>query len=638
MGFSFNSLAFGLAAAASISVVRAQSASSPPYNYMYQFPVPVPPIAAPAFTEVIDGIPRNYYEMTVEPFQKTVFPNLGPANLVGYNASAPGPTYYVPKGTESIIRVTNNASLSSVVHLHGSYTHSPWDGWANDEIQPGQYKDYYYPNSQSARSIWFHDHAATHTSHDAYYGQGGMYIIYDPAEDALGLPRGQYDTVLALSDKIYQSSGDLWNPDGQNVNFYGDVIQVNEQPWPYFAVEPRKYRLRFFDMSLSRPYNLYFQDTNNKRITFQVIASDAGLFGGPVSTSDVTIAMGERYEIVIDFAAYAGQNITLRNGKSVQTSTTFANTDKVMRFMVGNTVTDKTNNGDVPSVLNPNIKYPKLKTTVDHTFDFDLASGGTWTINGVSFSDVNNRVLARPPQGSVELWELRYRGGPGVHPVHVHLVDFQIISRSGGSNRGVMPYETAGLKDIVLLEPGETVRVLAYYGPWNGLYMFHCHNLIHEDHSMMAVFNSTKLEDLGYDNAQSFADPLDKRFAPKAYNQADYALPAIKSAVESLASLSAYVQASAVAAALDAHYSTAPFAGEGAASSAAATTAGSRTTTAGAQGSTGGAQGSTAMPWNGPAQTQGWYSQSRYGGYFSAWPTPTPSGNSKPGSGGNRGW
>ncbi|KAK4945366.1 hypothetical protein LTR28_008048 [Elasticomyces elasticus] len=197
-----------------------------------------------------------------------------------------------------------------------------------------------------------------------------------------------------------------------------------------------------------------------------------------------------------------------------------------------------------------------------------------------------------------------------------------------------MPYETAGLKDIVLLEPGETVRVLAYYGPWNGVYMFHCHNLIHEDHSMMAVFNTTKLEGLGYDNAQSFADPLDKRFAPKAYNQADYALPAIQSAVESLASLSAYVQASAVASALDAHYSATPFVGEGAASSAAASaaaTAGSRTTTAGAQ-------GSTAMPWNGPAQTQGWYSQSRYGGYFSAWPTLTPSGNSKSGSGGNRGW
>lgn len=81
----------------------------------------------------------------------------------------------------------------------------------------------------------------------------------------------------------------------------------------------------------------------------------------------------------------------------------------------------------------------------------------------------------------MELWELVYASGPGTHPVHVHLVDFQVISRTG-AGRGVLPYEAAGLKDVVLLAPGETVRVLAYYGPWNGLYIFHCHNLPHEDH------------------------------------------------------------------------------------------------------------------------------------------------------------
>lgn len=95
---------------------------------------------------------------------------------------------------------------------------------------------------------------------------------------------------------------------------------------------------------------------------------------------------------------------------------------------------------------------------------------------------MNNRVLAKPPQGTVELWELVYASaGNDFHPIHIHLVDFQVISRTGGS-RGVLPYESAGLKDIVLLEPGETVKVLAYYGDWAGVYMFHCHNLIHEDH------------------------------------------------------------------------------------------------------------------------------------------------------------
>ena len=88
----------------------------------------------------------------------------------------------------------------------------------------------------------------------------------------------------------------------------------------------------------------------------------------------------------------------------------------------------------------------------------------------MAFDDINNRVLARPPYGTTELWEFQYAGGPGLHPVHIHLVDFQIVNRTGGT-RGDLPYEAAGLKDIVLLEPGETVQVLAYYGAWNGLYM-----------------------------------------------------------------------------------------------------------------------------------------------------------------------
>jgi FtsP/CotA-like multicopper oxidase with cupredoxin domain len=125
-------------------------------------------------------------------------------------------------------------------------------------------------------------------------------------------------------------------------------------------------------MSLSRPYDLYFQDASGKSISFQVIASDSGLFGKPVTSSDVVIAMGERYEVVIDFSSYAGQNITLKN-KGVPTITNFANTDKVMQFNVGNSVSDSSNNGAVPDTLNPNINWPTPKTSVDYTFQFQVS-------------------------------------------------------------------------------------------------------------------------------------------------------------------------------------------------------------------------------------------------------------------------
>lgn len=297
-----------------------------------------------------------------------------------------------------------------------------------------------------------------------------MYIIYDPSEDYLGLPNYDYDVPLALSDKTYNSDGDLVSPEASEINFFGDTIHVNEQPWPYMSVEPRKYRLRLYDMSLSRPYNLYLADPDGNWINFDVIASDSGLFGSPVKTNQVTIAMGERYEIVVDFSDYEGKNITMGNAMSSPQINEYDNTDKVMRFIVGNDVSDWSNNGDVPSTLNGNIEWPEKRTTVDHTFNFQMGGEDTWTINGVSFNDAANRVLARPPQGTVELWEVRHTGGPAVHPVHIHLVNLQVVSRSGGS-RGLLDYEAAGLKDVVLLEPGETVQVLAYYGPWNGLYM-----------------------------------------------------------------------------------------------------------------------------------------------------------------------
>lgn len=405
--------------------------------------------------------------------------------------------------------------------------------------------------------MWYHDHAHGHTAADAYYGQAGVYIITDPAEDALGLPSGKYDVPLCITDKIYQANGDLASPTNNPINFFGDTIEVNSQPWPYLNVEPRKYRFRLFDMSLSRSYDIYIADENNNPIQFQVIGSDSGLFAAPVDAKDVVISMGERYEIIIDFSCFAGQNITMFNGQQIAQINEFHNTDKVMRFVVGDSVTDESNN-NVPSTLNGAIDWPAQRDTIDKTFNFQMGGADVWTVNGVDFSDPNSRVLARPPQGTVERWRLVHTGGPAVHPVHIHLVNMQVLSRTGGA-RGLMPYEAAGLKDVVMLAPGEIVDVLAFYGPWNGLYMFHCHNLVHEDHTMMAAFNTTTLEALGYDfnSTQGFGDPMDPRFIAKAYDESAFSDAAKHEAVSSLAALNAYAPVSSLMAAEKQYYATA---------------------------------------------------------------------------------
>jgi bilirubin oxidase len=279
-----------------------------------------------------------------------------------------------------------------------------------------------------------------------------------------------------------------------------------------------------------------------------------GLLSHPVNTKDLFMSMGERYEIIVDFANHAGKNFTMRNGRQIGENADYAATDMVMRFVVGDTVTDNTNNGDVPQSLRA---IPATSANVPvKDFAFERKNG-EWVINGVGFSDIEHRILTRPVQGSDEIWTLRNAGGGGTHPVHIHLVDFQITSRTGGRN-SVMPYESAGRKDVVYLAPGETVQVIARYAPWAGVYMFHCHNLIHEDHELVLVclpslintsnyhtrmldaFNVTQLAKWGYTNDTIFIDPMQPEFLAKPVKAADYTDEAIRSKIAWFYSTNAY--------------------------------------------------------------------------------------------------
>lgn len=338
--------------------------------------------------------------------------------------------------------------------------------------------------------------------------------MHDPAEDSLGLPTGPYDVPLGLSAKQYKKDGDLFSPKDERVSLYGDVIHVNGQPWPYLEVEPRKYRFRLLDSSISRAFQLYLEDSKKigTKIPFKVIGSDAGLLAKTVTTSTLDIAMAERWDIVVDFAPFANKNVTMRNNRDVQADEDYNSTDKIMQFVVGGIVKDTSNNGEPPSSLST-LKLPTPKTGVDRTFRFER-NNGEWQVNGVPFSDVKNRILAKPPRGATEIWQLENNSGGWSHPVHIHLVDFQIISRTGGK-RPVLPYEAQALKDVVLLGTNEKVQVLARYSPWDGVYMFHCHNLIHEDHDMMSAFNVSSLPDWGYSETTKFIDPMEQRWRSK---------------------------------------------------------------------------------------------------------------------------
>lgn len=339
------------------------------------------------------------------------------------------------RGVQSIVRFINNAELPNSVHLHGSYSKSAWDGWADDVTQPGQFKDYFYPNNQSARTLWYHDHAVDITSVNAYFGQYGTFILHDPQDDALGLPSDEFDIPLMIGTKQFNADGTLFNPADETTSLYGDIVTVNGEPWPFLEVQPRKYRFRLINVGDSRSFQYYFTDADSgpsvtsKRATtkdqpatqlpFQVISSDTGFLTNPVTVNTLYHSIAERYEVVFDFAPFAGQNITLRNTGDVAADTDYLYTDRVLQFRVSDTaVTD-------PSVV-PNplrvIDFPNVanKSTAnpDHTFTFERKNGD-WRINGIGWDMVDQRVLARPPVGATEIWELVNGGGGWSHPVHV---------------------------------------------------------------------------------------------------------------------------------------------------------------------------------------------------------------------------
>ena len=103
-----------------------------------------------------------------------------------------------------------------------------------------------------------------------------------------------------------------------------------------------------------------------------------------------------------------------------------------------------------------------------------------WGINGEPFDP--KRMDARPELGSTELWNLEV--APASHPIHLHLVHFKVLSRNGEKP---LPKDT-GWKDTVDLTSGEGARLLVLFDGYRGRYVFHCHNLEHEDMMMMANF------------------------------------------------------------------------------------------------------------------------------------------------------
>jgi FtsP/CotA-like multicopper oxidase with cupredoxin domain len=488
--------------------VQAKVASALATNLMpvpYQANFVQAPFLEPYKTDVdaLDGMPVHYYSVDEKVGTANILPTL-PTQILGYNGIFPGPTISLEQGTKAVLEVHNRMPLThpgmghllaSSTHLHGSASLPQFDGYASDVTNPGFCKDYEYPNFQPARTLWYHDHAVHYTAQNVYSGLAGQYHMHDPVERAL-LPQGIFDVGLTLSDAMFAADGSLGYDANTQSGLWGDVILVNGKPWPVMKVQKRIYRFRILNACISRS----FRPTLSTGEPVTVVATDGGLMPVSKAVTNWRHGSAERYEVLIDFRHYStGQRVELRN-LSNENNIDYDHTGKIMAFDVTDEPVDTSDPtwNTIPTALAPSPVMSLTKDEVSKVREFRVKRDdvtGMWLFGDQTWEDViasgYKKVAADPELGAVEIWKIQNNSGGWFHPVHIHLVDFQILERNG---RPPEAYEL-GPKDVVYVGEDETVTLLMKFGPHRGRYMIHCHNLPHEDHSMMTQFRVGMTED-----------------------------------------------------------------------------------------------------------------------------------------------
>ena len=447
---------------------------TPPY-VPYRDPLPIPPVLKPRRKGTVDQ-----YTLVMKPGTTRCHSQLPLTNILGYNGVYPGPVIRATKGRQVEITQINQLSGSPehlpTVHLHGGLVAPEHDGHPNDGIASGMSRTYVYPNKQRACQLWYHDHTHGMTGENVYRGLAGFYFIDDPRERGLRLPRGKHEIPLLIQDRCISETGDFMydlSPETLETGFLGDVILANGVIQPFLDVTTHKYRFRVLNGSNARSYRLAL--TNGQPLV--QIGTDGGLLQRPRLRSEIEIAPSERVDVIIDFAALnVGSSILLQNKNGSGRLST------IMRF---NVVKQERDSAVIPPFLAAWEELPEAAAVLTREFTLNRKSINdqlTWVINGQAY-DAANPPLAKPKLDTIEKWKFINPTNHS-HPMHVHLVQFQVIAIDGAP---VDPSDY-GWKDTVVIPPGGEVTVLSKFSDFLGKYVFHCHNLEHEDFAMMAEF------------------------------------------------------------------------------------------------------------------------------------------------------
>ncbi|MDR3679509.1 MAG: multicopper oxidase domain-containing protein [Flavipsychrobacter sp.] len=445
-----------------------------------------------------DTLSGTSFDLTVHQDSVQFYPG-SITHTYGINGNSyGGPTLIINKGDNISLNVHNNMGDTTTMHWHGLHVAPKNDGGPYSMVMSGMSWNPRFIVRNSAATYWYHPHMMAKTAEQAIKGDIGLIIVRDNAEAVLNLPRHYgVDDFPIIVQSVELNASNQFMPKGM----VDSILFVNGTTSPYVSMPSQVVRMRLLNASGERTMN--FGCTANK--SFYVIGNDDGLLPAPVPAIRIRLSPGERAEVLVDLTGMSGQTIYLKSyaselptgiqggptmvmpaGSPPMNSPLNGIDFNILQINVGaQTATPVTS---VPAVLITDTAYLEgsahTTRTINMTADSLMVMDGPFYFNDSLFNMM--RVDYHIPLGNTEIWKLTNQTMVA-HPFHIHDVYFYILDRDGNAP----PAVERGKKDVVLVQPNETVRFITRFEDFADTttpYMYHCHILMHEDDGMMGQF------------------------------------------------------------------------------------------------------------------------------------------------------
>lgn len=443
-------------------------------------PLPIPPLLEPSIEQG-----EKVFRITAKKSKHKFSDSLSAKTYAYGSLSYLGPTILISNNDKVAIEVKNNLRESTTFHQHGLHLPAEMDGAVFQPIKKRSTWTSKYTVNQPAGTFWYHPHLDEKTGHQVSQGLAGFIIIEDEASAALNLPNeyGIDDIPLAIQDKriknnkIYFSKG-MMNSMMGNI---GNTLITNGAVSPSFRATKSLIRLRILNAS---SFGIHEYSLSEKR-PFYLIGNDGGLLEHSAQLTSIQLAPSERREILVDIS-------DLKKDDFIYLITNVhkdynANALKIIAGSFGRT------NPTIPTTLVNYKKLTRTPGTPERTFILEtggsnmMFGGSSLTINGKKMD--MKRVDETIKLGTTEIWRIIHkRSGSSMmaaipHSFHPHDGSFKVISFNGAPP----PPNLQGWKDTILLLEGDEAVIIKEFQT-TGKFMYHCHQLEHEDEGMMGVF------------------------------------------------------------------------------------------------------------------------------------------------------